>query len=261
MSAFIKKTVTHSSALLALCVFSGSAFAGSGGSVPEFFMTWDTTASSEGPLTYDPADFGKGPINLGNGQYQYIGDLTGDGGDWFFEWNCIVRPNTQNLMGGGGGSFVDAQIVVTNNSASTQTFSVLMSLGTSIAGPTTTNGNVAATISNTGFTGTQILGTAGSSSVYSGFIDLNDPMVDLPAATLWDPGYSLEQTGFGTNSDGDSFSGLPGDEVTSNIALLLTFTLTAGASATVTGFFQVIPGPASIALFGLLGLGGRRRRR
>jgi MYXO-CTERM domain-containing protein len=41
----------------------------------------------------------------------------------------------------------------------------------------------------------------------------------------------------------------------------LAFTITAGDSASFTSLFVVVPAPAgAVAMIGLLGLGGRRRR-
>jgi hypothetical protein len=256
MSASLKNKFAFSTAIVVAAAFSAPALA-SGQSLPDFMMTWFTTADDTGPVHYDPAQFGKANA-IGNGTYQYVGGLSGT--EWSFGWDCLVRPNTPGFMGGGG-SFVDAAIVVTNNSASTETFSVLMSLGTTVPGPTTINGNVAATVVANAFGLNATLSAPSGGSVYAGFIDLNDPNVDLPAATLFDDSYSLTATGFTPEDDADGFSGLPGAEVNSNIALLLTFTLTAGATATVSGFFQVIPAPAALAIFGLLGVTSGRRRR
>ena len=256
MSATLKK-IALSSAVFAATVLAAPAIAGPSGQTPDFMMTWFTTADDLGPVVYDPAQFGK-IIDNSDGTFQYLGDLTGT--DWSFDWDCTVRPNTPSLLGGGG-AFVDAAIVVTNNSASTQTFSVLMSLGTTIVGPTSINGNVAATVVANAFGVDGVLSAASGSSVYAGFIDLNDPNVDVPVATLMDDSYSLVSSGFTPANDAEAFAGGVGGDVNANIALLLTFTLTAGATATVSGFFQVIPAPAAIALFGLLGVSPRRRRR
>jgi MYXO-CTERM domain-containing protein len=50
--------------------------------------------------------------------------------------------------------------------------------------------------------------------------------------------------------------------VTTNIAIRLAFTITAGDSASFTSLFVVVPAPAgAFAMLGLVGLAGGRRRR
>jgi MYXO-CTERM domain-containing protein len=51
--------------------------------------------------------------------------------------------------------------------------------------------------------------------------------------------------------------------VAATIGIQLDFILSAGDSVAITSYFQVdpVPAPAGLALLGLAGLGGRRRRR
>ncbi len=64
--------------------------------------------------------------------WNYTGTLVGqgpEGGDWELMWNCVFNANS-----GGGGAFITANIVVTNNDVSNQNFSLLMTLPTGFLG-------------------------------------------------------------------------------------------------------------------------------
>jgi len=248
-------------ALLATSVHAGLV-------TPDFGMVWDASGDNVPSNPYNPADFGE-VIYEANNTVRYLGGFVGEG--WALDWNCLVRDRGQYGGQGfgspGGAAFVDAEIVVTNTSASTQTFSILMSMGVSdpILPDSLVNGAVAATVTNNSFSGGATLNAGLGDSIYKGFIDLVDPFADTPVATLWDDPYSLSATGAFASADDATDFGVPapiaGPAVNSNVAILLTFELSPGDSATVSGFLNVIPTPGVLALLGLAGVTGGRRRR
>lgn len=232
--------------------------ANAGDILPDFGMVWDATNDGMDPVNYDPAEFGEAS-QVGNGTWNYIGGFVSQ--NWLLDWDCTVHPGSGSGAGGNS-AYVDANIVVTNTGLTTETYSLLMTLGAGpIAGPTSLSGSVAASVTNVSFAGSATLAAPTGGSIYSAFIDVTDPFLDPSAATLFDDPYSLVASGaFGSNSDDTSFDGLVGGSVNSNVAILLTFTLTPGDSASVNGVFTVVPAPGALALFGLFGIAGRRRR-
>jgi hypothetical protein len=232
--------------------------ANAGDILPNFGMVWDATNDGMDPADYNPADFGE-VSQTGNGTWNYIGGFVGQ--TWELDWNCIVHPG-QGSGAGGNSAYVDAEIVVTNTGATTETYSLLMSLGAGpIAGPTSLSGGVSGSVTNLAIGGSATLAAPTGGNIYSAFIDVSDPNTDPTAATLWGDPYSLVASGpFASASDSTSFDGLVGGSVNSNVAILLTFTLSPGDTATVNGVFTVVPAPGALALFGLFGLAGRRRR-
>ncbi|MBX3374385.1 MAG: hypothetical protein KF817_11165 [Phycisphaeraceae bacterium] len=255
MSAFTT-TRTVTPIVLGIGLVAGSASAGS--TYPDFLMTWYTTADTQGAVTYDPADFGG--VTEGPGSWNYIGDLAGD--NWLLSWDCTVAPGGGAGVGVPGTAFVNAAITVTNNSLNIETFSVLMSLGAGPIGPITDlSGSVGATVTNNQFGGSATLGAPAGDSVYHAYIDYPGS----PVATLWDAGYSLTATGpFASNSDSDGFAAPgAGGPVTSNIAILLQFTLSPGDTASVNGIFTVtaVPAPTALSVLGMAFFGLNRRRR
>ncbi|MBX3374387.1 MAG: hypothetical protein KF817_11175 [Phycisphaeraceae bacterium] len=73
-------------------------------------------------------------------------------------------------------------------------------------------------------------------------------------------GQSMTSTVESAGNLGDNVNGQIGP-VMNTISLLMQFELSAGDTVTSTGAFGIIPTPSALALFGLAGLGGARRRR
>lgn len=251
--------------VIALIAASG---AHAGLSMPDFGMVWDASGDNVPANPYNPAEFGE-VIYEDDDSVRYLGGFVGEG--WELDWNCLVRDRGtyggQGFGSPGGAAFVDANIVVTNTSSTVQTFSLLMSLNVAdpILPDSLINGAVSATVTNNQFSGGADLNAASGDSIYKGFIDLVDPFTDAPVATLLDDPYSLSTPDpFGTASDSAQFGDpdpLAGPAVNSNIAILLSFELSPGDSASVTGLLNVIPTPGAIALLGIAGFAGGRRRR
>ena len=215
--------------------------------LPGFMMEWDASHDTQNLFRYDPADYGDS-YQEGPDQWRYIGQLRSE--MWSIDWNVLVDPDP----------LVDAQIVVTNNADVFQTFSLLMILGVDPLADGIARGSNSATVTNEfNFDEGATLRTAGSGSIYRAFIDGGSPF-----KTLMDSPFALETDPipFDTDSDTESFSNLASGPVNQTMAILLEFELSPGDSASINGFFEIVPGPGGLALFAVfgLGLGGRRRR-
>jgi hypothetical protein len=215
--------------------------------LPGFMMTWDASRDLQNPFTYDPANFGDA-YDEGDGLWRYVGQLSNE--MWSVDWNVLVDPDP----------LVDAQIVVTNNADVFQNFSLLMVLN--VVPPLAdgiARGSNSATVTNEfNLQEGATLRPAGAGSIYRAFIDGGAPFM-----TLMDDPFSLETdpVPFDTNSATESFDNMPSGPVNNTMAILLEFDLSPGDSASINGFFEIIPGPGGLAIFALLGLGSSRRRR
>lgn len=255
-------------ALAAAVGLTSSAFATGDPTPPgsdwNFLMTWDASNDQLDPFDYNPFELGSqqyGTFMLGggdNGEGGALREVTGwrtQGGinnaSWTMQWDCVVNPDP----------FVDATINVTNTSSVVQTFWVFMPLALApvITDPTLISGSVSAVVQASSFAGATLAATA-IEPVYQAFVD---GVPQVGAAQMWNPGYSLNAGPFGVANDNASFVNLAGPNGASMIALQLRFTLSPGDSASVTGIFSIeaVPAPAALAVLGLAGLiGGRRRR-
>jgi len=159
---------------------------------------------------------------------------------------------------------VTNNFAITNTSGSTQTFTIGTTIGVSPAIPNgLMRGSIGLSVTDNNNDGAT-LSTSGQ-SIYTAFID------GTGARTLWDPTTSFSPSFNGsTISDNINF-GFPTRElapesIDSTIGITITFSLTAGDSASFTSNFDVVPVPVPAALWlfgsGLLGftMVARRRR-
>jgi len=256
-------------ALIGISVATSSALADDGtNGLPTFGMTWDATNDPFDSNHYDPSDHATQETAFGTWQvegvsytgWRYVGQLISS--DWTLTWDCIVNEDP----------FIVANIQVSNNTASTQTYSNYMNLSILPVLPgSIMSGSVSAALNNTNtpFSPDATLASAGAGlSIYQAFIDPSLPPPGGPpaseaVATLWNHPTSFT-TPSATNQNA-SFAPVFGPAVLSELGLRLQFTLSAFDTASVTGIFQVeaIPGPAGLSAFAIFGLlsAGRRRRR
>lgn len=271
MPANWRNVTQVSTAVVALSAVVGvSNFALADGTVPppndgwDFMMIWDASNDALGEFQYNPFQLGTSEY----GTFQLGGGPNGAGGDprvvtgwrtqgginnaaWTMSWDCVVNPDP----------FVDATINVTNTSGAFQTFWVFMPLNLLpvITDPTLISGSISAVLQASSFAGAT-LAANGANPVYQAYVD---GAPQLGPAQLWTPGYSLNAGPFGIANDNASFVNLAGPNGASQIALALRFDLSPGDSASVTGTFSIeaVPAPAGLALLGLAGIMGGRRRR
>jgi hypothetical protein len=199
--------------------------------------------------------------------YNYTGTLVGsdaggsDGlpGFWTLQWNCVF-----NDAAAGGGAFVTANLVVTNNDPiNVQNFSLLMSLPVAPIVNPIERGSVVGTVTDITFDDATVFAPLGS-QIYTPRIDGID---EAPGFLLQDPFQASAGGPLQSGPVGPADFGVPVWEqatqnVDTDIAIFLSFDLTPGDSASFTAIFEVaIPAPGALPLlaFGLLGV--RRRRR
>jgi len=235
-------------------VVSFGAVATAGMSVPalqvELFVNGDS--AYEGTPNGEPA----GESSQGNGNmFSYVGSQSNS--DWELNWDILADPDP----------FINSNISVTNNMASTQTFMLNVSLPIAPSLPDSVlGGSVQGGISADADGGT--LSSAGD-SIYRALID--GSVFGEPAKLFDDPtsvtvgafqSGSLMANGNTFDEFGTPIPSAPGPAIANSIGIQLEFTLTPGDQASFTSTFVAeIPTPGTLAVFGAAGLViGRRRR-
>ncbi len=244
---------------LGVVIFAPPAVAGD---VPAFTLDWKT---NDGSVSYDWDHFGTlyglGMHQVtGNNQdwlgWRYEGNVVEVG--WKLEWNCVFNDETGGI---GAGAFVTANIVVTNNDAGIQKFSLLMTLPTGPLGSLLERGSVVGTVTDLTQDDATVSAPAGG-QIYA-------PMIDgVPEAAgflMIDPFSQSAGGSLASSPVGPATFGLPvpiATSVDSSIGIMLNFELTPGDTASFTSIFEVfIPAPSGLPVLAAIGLlGGRRRR-
>lgn len=202
-------------------------------------------------VTADSGNWGGNPsgVSAGGDLYNYTGSHN-DGG-WTLNWNITVDPDP----------FINGNVVVTNNTLLTQTFTLNFTLPVAPITPTSLiGGSISGTLTTDGSPG--ILANSGTESIYTALID------GISAATLYSSPTTVSAPAFESGSlastnFGSPVPSQPAGPVNTDIAIRLKFTLTAGDSASFTSVFvaQPLPEPTMIALSALAAPLLLRRRR
>ena len=235
--SFSSRSMSRVAALAVATIAFSSSSANAGAGV-EFALSLDGGA----PFVFSPPS-----TPLGGGNFNYQGDLNDVGFSLGWDLNVGTDP------------FVSGNIVITNTGFFTTVYSLTITLPTTTNVSTLIGGSVAGGLT-TDTAGGALTDAGGP--VWSALIDnnvvatmLNNPFsVSLPGAG---------SAGIGPESFGAPIPSLPAPAVASSIGIRLTFSLTPGDQASFTSVFVVkpIPAPAGLALLGVAGLlGGRRRR-
>ncbi len=204
-------------------------------------VTVDLSASNGFNQMYNPA----GAFEA-NDTYNY--DFDAGDSDFNFEFDfgvdAISGANPEMMLGTG--------FTLSNNSENTIEFDLVVTVDLQ-------NGaSMADYFGSAAFTVTALDGTFASTgdAIFSAWADGN--LVD---SAYPDP-YELNSAdGGGTNSDSQGFFGGYGADINNTIAVEFHFSLTGNTTLTHTGSFGIIPAPSALALLGLGGIAGRRRRR
>jgi hypothetical protein len=143
--------------------------------------------------------------------------------------------------------FVLNNILVTNTTATTQSYTITVGLPTSFGAPNFISGNVRTSVIDGGSDGGTVSTVGALLPIYQAQID------GTTVATLQNSPFSVVAPAGGSNtlaaSFGPSVSAVP---VGSSIGIALNFSLTAGDTASILSRFDVvaIPEPTSLALVG-----------
>lgn len=233
--------VTRFSAL-AIASAAFIATAADAGNGVEFQLSVD----GGGPFIFNPDG-----TPVGGDVYNYQGDLFDVGFSLSWDLNAKADP------------FVSGNIVIVNTGLVTSTYSltILLPVNPSILPSSKMGGSVGGSLTTDLDGGS--LSSVGNTPVWEALIDGN-----VVASLLNNP-FSVGKAGAGSVGIGPESFGTPipsmaGPGVNSTIGIRLTFSLTAGEQASFSSVFVVeaVPAPAGLAVLGLAGIaGGRRRRR
>jgi hypothetical protein len=210
-----------------------------------------------GDYNFNAASTGNSWSN-GNSTFGYQGIVSSpfDGSGFTVSWGLLVNPDP----------FIVGNLVVTNTSAFTQTFflDVAMPIGAPLAA-TLIGGSVTGTVTDLTGDGATVASLPTGAPIYRALTDVdgffNGNLAGSLLAGASASAGSFQSATIGPATFGAPIPSQPYGAVTTNIAIRLAFTLTAGDSASFTSLFVVVPAPAgAFAMLGLFGLGGRRRR-
>lgn len=226
-------------------------------------VTLDWSASSTGaPNTYlmheDSDDYW---LDESSDAWVFQGGANGSA--WGLNWTMEAA----DVPGGASGSpgvnqFINANLAVTNNTDTYQTFSGLVTflLPKEFGDGTLMNGSVSVSVQDSFSNGAEVR-SVDDLPIYQSFID------DNPIQPLFEDDFSITATDGGTASDSESFgipSPIPGPEAMQSISIMMNFELSPFDTANLVGTYEIaapLPAPGALPLLAGLGLAFSARRR
>jgi MYXO-CTERM domain-containing protein len=200
-----------------------------------------------------------GPMtNLGGGLFGFAGNYEDPTENpWLINYE-FQYDTGQTSSGGPLHLFLDFGLV--NNTGGTETFTVFAGVPILQAlAATSVSGSVEGGLTDSDFANGATLTSVGTDPIYEGLVDGSS------ALELLTGGFSTS-VGFGSTTIGpvNGAAGGPAIAMT-DLGIVITFTLTNGDSANFTADFTIdgtkVPAPSALALLGLAGIAGTRRRR
>jgi hypothetical protein len=211
----------------------------------------DITVTVDGAQNFPTYSQNGDPV--GPGQFNYTDDGTFLNPFWTLGYD--INTNEDPI--------VSANITWVNNTAFTQLVTIVFNLNIAPLGPGTLLGG-SASAGVTGDADGGLLSTWGGEALWTALADgnevaggaLHDPVLLTPGA------FNSANTGFASFGDNPFIPAMPYGAINSSIGIKLQFAVGAGDQISYTSVFvaKAIPAPAGLALLGLGGLIGRRRR-
>lgn len=232
-----------------VCAVSAPAFAGA----PDMSLTVNAGSISKNQtlVAVDPTS----AVGI------YNGTLTGAEGIWsaFYNLNASSSVTMSSSEQSGANSWMSGSFSISNTTQSEVTYFITLSLPTAVTSAMSGlfNGSISGTLV-TG--GAGYLRTVGDTSLWTASSG------GMTVKTLFDAPVNVNRGSAGATSLGSqSFTATSSPMFGDNLATILSFKLSAGATASFTTSFSGIgtpvPAPGAVALLGCAGLALRRRRR
>ena len=240
--------------LVGFLIFIASLFSASQAAAVSITLGFE--GNPESVLSMSEANGG-----FGCGSPGAMGELTCSGtnlnnGGWTLDdWNVFADPDPT----------ISNSFSITNNTASTQSIFVSISLPTSISfGPSSLiRGSIQGGATDNNGNGVTLAST-GVTSIYDAQIDAASVRTLLDAPQLYSTPNAFDSVSVGLVNFGIPVQELIGVATNLTIGLTIRFDLSAGDSASFTSVFNVEPvpepGTALLLGFGLVGLAARSRR-
>lgn len=234
--------------LIGAGLLAGSAWGDTHGSPG---LSISVSMNGDDPISWLPAG-----TSAGGDVFTFDG-FRSEAGMWSCDWLISADPDPE----------INSGLIFTNMTGSTQgyTVTVVLPIAPSLAGPTTHGGSFQGGVQDNSIGDSVIaeIGTLPGSAWYEGQIDGTTVLSFYPDP----PGTSIAVPfDGGANNIPYDFGGLPGitlpsGPALSTISIKHTFTLTPNSTATLTGYFVVVPEPTTLGLLmiGGFALMGRRR--
>jgi len=186
-----------------------------------------------------------------NGTFGFFGSASSNVADSGHQmsWDMLVNPDP----------FIIANIVYTNVSSGTQNVTLEFVLPIGMAMPSTLiGGSVSGSLTDGNGDGATFASLGGGSAYQA--------LADGSVAASMLTGVSVNAGVFGSSLIGPESFGTPIPSqsygaINTDMAIRYEFSLTAGDSVSLAGSFVAVPAPGALAILGLAGLVGRRRRR